>query len=899
MSFERLKKPVAPIRRELEKPKNQVANQTKTPVVAQTPEQLQRAKTKLEHDGALLEVQRVQAKAQRQAQAVLDEEARVQRQAIQAVQQEQHTRVQRALDVQAKQQAFHSSFVKSPVQRKSLENIKTSSIQTSETRAQYQADITPEIVQRFVNNKMTASIQAARAEQQLNALNSRTDWFNTELPVLRAKHNNPDKPELDSSSVFNPKDEQAKTLGKVFMRERLSSGLTPKDAAGAVLSIQNSWDRSHALKGLLNAIPPNNSDYSSIQRLVVAGEQEHELQRQGLLESDGLQRQAFQLAKDEANPTTPNSGISEKINAKRGAGNPLPENIRKQLEAGLNTNLEAVRVHTDGEADKLAKSVNAIAFTTGKDIFFSSGSYNPNTKTGYELIAHEVTHTVQQASGQVKPGIDQDSSLESQAQSKGAELALRFDPNVKYKNLETVGQTKAPLTSNEATLQRVAAKFSVPIQRDATKPKLDVNKLNGGQKLFEAIKLAPMAESVKQQLLNAISPQSLGLFALVFGAGAVAQATPVGWAADLIIAGLLAWGFWSVGSIIFEVIKDFAAFTTTALNAKSEADLTRAGKHFSNAIAMIGVNVVIAMVAHTAAKGVNAKLKASAAQRKAVTAQQIQAKLNAQKPKANSSQPNTPASTLVASGVLTPEFIKAFKSEPIARNAVTTYSTFPNWAEIQPIIGKAMSSSTVPKGYLYATIEGKEYYYLPGADKSKVPVVESNAKGNAYLPSEPSYRVANQPRYTRNYSDKVLDSGSQIHHLIADNIWRKFDVFQETLRRGIGSMDEKSNLIELAEKPADLARAKLIDPKFPDVLHQSNHFAFDALVEQRIQITLQAQKRVLRRPVEQWTNAELLDFIRKIEHEIRNLFINHPDQLPKKANGTLGFAPNEKTTGEA
>ncbi len=86
---------------------------------------------------------------------------------------------------------------------------------------------------------------------------------------------------------------------------------------------------------------------------------------------------------------------------------------------------------------------------------------------------------------------------------------------------------------------------------------------------------------------------------------------------------------------------------------------TRAGKHFSSAIAMIGVNVVIAMVAHTAAKGVNAKLKATAAQRKTVTAQEIQAKLNAQKPKANSSQPNTPTSTLVVSGVLSQEFISS------------------------------------------------------------------------------------------------------------------------------------------------------------------------------------------------------------------------------------------------
>jgi hypothetical protein len=336
-------------------------------------------------------------------------------------------------------------------------------------------------------------------------------------------------------------------------------------------------------------------------------------------------------------------------------------------------------------------------------------------------------------------------------------------------------------------------------------------------------------------------------------------------------------------------------FTSTALNAKSEADLTRAGKHFSDAVAMIGVNVVIAMVAHTAAKGVNAKLKATAAARKVVSAQEIQAKLNTQKPNESSSQPNT----LAVTSVLTPEFIKAFKSEPVAQKAVVTYSTYPNWAEIQPIIGKSMSSSATPKGYLYATIEGKEYYYLSGADKTKVPVVESNAKGNAYLPSDPSYRVANQPRYTRNYGDKVLDSGSQIHHLIADNIWRDLEVFQETLRRGIGSMDEKLNLIELAETPADLARAKLIDPMFSEVLHQSNHFAFDDLVLKRVEKALDKQKLKLRRPVEKWTDTELLDFIKKRQIEIRDLFLHHPDQLPKKVNGTLGFLPDAKSVGEA
>jgi hypothetical protein len=68
-------------------------------------------------------------------------------------------------------------------------------------------------------------------------------------------------------------------------------------------------------------------------------------------------------------------------------------------------------------------------------------------------------------------------------------------------------------------------------------------------------------------------------------------------------------------------------FSSTALNAKSEADLNLAGYYFSNAVAKIGVTVVIAMIAHTAAKGVNAKLKATAAQRKATTARENPKKL--------------------------------------------------------------------------------------------------------------------------------------------------------------------------------------------------------------------------------------------------------------------------------
>jgi A nuclease family of the HNH/ENDO VII superfamily with conserved AHH len=385
----------------------------------------------------------------------------------------------------------------------------------------------------------------------------------------------------------------------------------------------------------------------------------------------------------------------------------------------------------------------------------------------------------------------------------------------------------------------------------------------------------------------------------VFGAGAVAQATPVGWAADLIIAGLLAFGFWSVGSIIFEVIKDFAAFSSTALSAKSEADLNLAGYYFSNAVAKIGVSVVIAMIAHTAAKGMNAKMKASAAQRKAVSAQQIQAKLNAQKPSGSSSQPNTPASALVASGVLSQEFIKAFKSEPVARNAVTTYSKFPNWAEIQPIIGKAMSSSSVPKGYLYATIEGKQYYYLPGADKTKVPVIESNTKGNAYLPSKPSYRIADKNRYDRNFGQKIITSvnGSEIHHMIPDNVWRSEPFLQRLLAEGWANMDEKVNLIELAKSQSALDDVRKANPgaNLSDVIHSSGHGLYDNFVTKTLEEVIRKMRLSTGKSSwEKFSKDEMLKVLHRTLNELRDIFMNEPDKLPKKKDGTLGFLPEQE-----
>jgi hypothetical protein len=88
--------------------------------------------------------------------------------------------------------------------------------------------------------------------------------------------------------------------------------------------------------------------------------------------------------------------ISEAIERQRGLGQPLDHGTRSQMESAFGSGFQHVRVHTGIEADQLNRAVNARAFTTGRDIFFRVGEYSPNSFSGRELLAHELTHVVQQ-----------------------------------------------------------------------------------------------------------------------------------------------------------------------------------------------------------------------------------------------------------------------------------------------------------------------------------------------------------------------------------------------------------------------------------------------------------------------------------------------------------------------
>jgi hypothetical protein len=80
----------------------------------------------------------------------------------------------------------------------------------------------------------------------------------------------------------------------------------------------------------------------------------------------------------------------------RGAGTALDPGSISRNSAALGDSLDDVRVHNDATADALAQSVSARAFTTGTDVYFASGEYQPGSSGGDALLSHELAHVVQQ-----------------------------------------------------------------------------------------------------------------------------------------------------------------------------------------------------------------------------------------------------------------------------------------------------------------------------------------------------------------------------------------------------------------------------------------------------------------------------------------------------------------------
>jgi hypothetical protein len=156
-------------------------------------------------------------------------------------------------------------------------------------------------------------------------------------------------------------------------------------------------------------------------------------------EDDLLQKKSSGITPD----VTPS--INSNIQSLQGKGQPLSKSERNFFEPRFGTDFSHVRLHTDNHAAKTAQSINAKAFTHGDNVVFGAGEYSSDSVEGKKLLAHELTHVVQQKGATLKP----ESTIQPNRKNKAQEPLNSFPLNHSH-----IAEPRIQRRTNEPTAKQ-------------------------------------------------------------------------------------------------------------------------------------------------------------------------------------------------------------------------------------------------------------------------------------------------------------------------------------------------------------------------------------------------------------------------------------------------------------
>jgi hypothetical protein len=144
-----------------------------------------------------------------------------------------------------------------------------------------------------------------------------------------------------------------------------------------------------------NSVSFFNNGAGSIQRKCSSCEQEHNQQMLPAGEKD--MQETIQRKTGDGESAGSGNVVESSLSRTKGNGSPMPDALNESMSNSLAFDFSDVKIHTDSSAVQLSTDLNAQAFTHGNDIYFNDGKYNTNSREGKHLLAHELTHVVQQS----------------------------------------------------------------------------------------------------------------------------------------------------------------------------------------------------------------------------------------------------------------------------------------------------------------------------------------------------------------------------------------------------------------------------------------------------------------------------------------------------------------------
>lgn len=158
-------------------------------------------------------------------------------------------------------------------------------------------------------------------------------------------------------------------------------------------------------------------------------EEEEEIQTKSQLQRQLEEEEEAQpkiQKKETSSSNTVASATASRIESRKGMGSAMSNSTQDFMQSQFKRDFSTVRIHNDSEANSISQKLNAQAFTLGQDIYFNSGKYNPDSKQGKHLLAHELTHVVQQDQSLKK-------KINPEIQRKCKPAPAKVNPRVKFK----------------------------------------------------------------------------------------------------------------------------------------------------------------------------------------------------------------------------------------------------------------------------------------------------------------------------------------------------------------------------------------------------------------------------------------------------------------------------------
>lgn len=225
------------------------------------------------------------------------------------------------------------------------------------------------------------------ADQEVEAGTSRESRFQHDFSQVPIRGGLPIQAKLTIGAVGDKYEQEADRVAQEVV-SRINTPASAQSTQGQSVQREDEADEE------LQAKP----SISNLQRSPLSAE----VQREAMPQEEELQAKSTLQSGEGKVGGDASTDLESAINSARGSGQPLEASLQRSMGAAMGMDFREVKVHTDAQSDQLNRSIQAKAFTTRQDVFFRQGAYDPGSRNGQELIAHELAHISQQSRSAVQ-----------------------------------------------------------------------------------------------------------------------------------------------------------------------------------------------------------------------------------------------------------------------------------------------------------------------------------------------------------------------------------------------------------------------------------------------------------------------------------------------------------------